>query len=125
MVRNSAKTVEEYIKGYPEDIQVIANKLRKLIKVTAPMAIESISYMIPMYKFNGKHLVAFAIYKGHYGFYPTKSSIFKKYEKELSGYKRSTGTIQFPIDKPLPFDLIKKIIKVRIEEVKRDTAGKI
>ncbi|HVX93241.1 MAG TPA: DUF1801 domain-containing protein [Candidatus Dojkabacteria bacterium] len=123
MNKKAAKNVDEYIKGYPEDIQIVAKKLRKLIKDNAPEAKEMISYAIPLYKMNGKHLVAFAIYKKHYGFYPTKSEIFKVYEKELEGYKKSVGTIQFPINKPLPFDLIKKIVKFRVEENERDTMG--
>lgn len=123
MRENAANTVDEYIAMLPEDIQLSADKLRELIKKIVPDVQEVISYQIPMYKVKGKAFIGFAVYKNHYGLYPTKSIIFKKFEKELSGYKQSAGTIQFPIDQPLPFSLIKKIIIERLDEVENDALG--
>ncbi len=108
------RTIDEYIINFPPNVQNILQKIRQLIKDLAPKANETISYQIPTFKLNG-NLVHFAAYKNHIGFYPTPSAI-KEFKKELSKYKLGKGTIQFPINQPIPYDLIKKIVKFRINE---------
>jgi uncharacterized protein YdhG (YjbR/CyaY superfamily) len=116
-------TIDDYIKMFPSDIQVILKKIRHLINECAPTAKEAISYGMPTFKLNG-NLVHFAAYKNHIGFYPTPSAI-KTFQKELAAYKTSKGAIQFPIDEPIPFDLIKKIVKYRVkEQYEKTKAGK-
>ena len=107
-------SVDEYIKSFPKDIQRMLEELRTTIKDAAPLAEEVISYSMPAYKLHGM-LVWFAAHTNHIGFYPRGSGI-EEHKKELAGYKLSKGTIQFPIDKPLPFALITKIVKFRVKE---------
>lgn len=108
------KSVDEYIKTFPPDIQEILEKIRPAIHQAAPEAVEVISYQMPAFKHNGI-LVYFAAHKNHIGFYPTASGI-EAFKKELSGYKSSKSAVQFPLDKPIPFDLIEKIVKFRVKE---------
>ncbi len=108
------KTVDEYIASFSPSTQLILEDLRKTIKKAAPKAEEVISYNIPAFKFNGM-LVYYAAYKNHIGFYPTAFGI-QVFKKELSQYKGARGSVQFPIDKPLPFDLITRIVKYRVNE---------
>jgi uncharacterized protein YdhG (YjbR/CyaY superfamily) len=115
MSRSQFKTVDEYIAGFPKNIRDVLEELRRIIRESAPEAEETISYGIPTFDLNGKHLVHFAAYKSHVGFYPTSSGI-KAFKKELSPFKTSKGTVQFPLDKPIPFDLVKKIVKFRVKE---------
>ncbi|MGY4884156.1 MAG: iron chaperone [Nanobdellota archaeon] len=107
-------SVDDYIIKFPKDIQDILQKLRQTIKDSAPHAKEAMSYGAPAFQLNG-NLVLYAAFKNHIGLYPTPSAI-KKFKKELDGYETSEGTIKFPLDKPLPFDLIKKIVKFRVKE---------
>ena len=109
------KNVDEYITGFPPDIQNILNRIRSIIKECAPEVLESISYGMPAYKTNGKPLVYFAAYKNHIGFYPTGSGI-KHFESELGPYKWAKGSIQFPLNQEIPFDLIQKMVTYRLEE---------
>ena len=106
--------VDEYIAMFPNDIQEILKNLRKTIKKAAPDAEEVISYRMPAYKYHGI-LVYFAAYKNHIGFYPTSSGI-ETFKKELSAFKGSKGTVQFPIDKTLPLELISKIVEFRVHK---------
>jgi len=108
------KTIDRYIIQFPNEIQVILQELRAVIKEVAPEAKEKISYKIPTFYLNG-NLVYFAAYKNHIGFYPTPGGI-DAFENELSAYKRAKGSVQFPIDKPLPLDLIRKIVLYRVED---------
>ena len=108
------ETIDEYIKTFPKDIQKILEQVRETIKVAAPNAEEAISYQIPTFKLNG-NLVHFAAFKNHIGFYPAPSG-HKAFEKELSVYKSGKGSIQFPLDKPMPLALIKKIVRYRVKE---------
>lgn len=114
-MRKQYKTVEEYIKTFPKDIQTIIEKLRQTIHETAPEAVETISYQMPTFKLNGKNLVHFAVFKEHIGFYPTPSGI-DSFEKDLAPYRTGKGTLQFPLDKPIPFDLVKKVVIFRVKE---------
>lgn len=107
-------SIDEYIRTFPKEVQTILQELRMAIKAVAPDAGETISYGIPTFVLNS-NLVHFAAYKKHIGFYPTSSGI-RAFKKELSGYKTSRGTVQFPIDKPLPLALISKIVKFRVAE---------
>lgn len=108
-----AKNVDEYIEQFPPEVQASLQKLRGAIKAAAPKAEELISYMMPAYKFHGV-LVYFGAFKNHIGFYPTGSGI-EAFKKELSVYKGSKGTVQFPLDKPLPLKLIQQIVKFRVQ----------
>ena len=112
--RKQASTIDEYIATFPKEIQNILQKLRQVIREAAPQAREAISYQIPTFKLNG-NLVHFAAFKDHIGFFPTSSGV-AAFEKELSRYKTSKGTIRFPLDEPIPFDLIRKIVKYRVNE---------
>ena len=106
--------VDEYISGFSGEAQAKLVELREIIKVTAPEAVEVISYGMPGYKLDGM-LVWFAAAKNHIGFYP-KANVLEVLKDELTGYKCSKGTVQFPLSAPLPVDLIKKIVQFRVEE---------
>lgn len=114
--KNTIGTIDEYISQFPDEVQVILQKLRKEIKQAAPEAIEKISYQMPTFYFNG-NLVHFAAYKKHIGFYPAPSGI-EAFKNELLQYKWSKGSVQFPIDKPIPYDLVRKIVLFRVGENK-------
>lgn len=107
-------SIQEYIEGFPPDVQKILQHIRTAIKKAAPKASEVISYGMPVFKLN-KVLVYFAAGKNHIGFYPTPNPI-KVFSKELEGYKTSKGAIQFPLDKKIPLTLISKITKFRVRE---------
>ncbi len=107
------KNIDQYIKDHPKNVQTILQKLRTEIKTTAPKAEEVIKYGIPTYVLHG-NLIHFGGYKTHIGLYPGPKTIMK-FEKELSKYELSKGTIRFPIDQPLPFTLIKKIVRYRVK----------
>jgi len=109
-----AKNVDDYIAGFPAGTQKMLLSLRHAIRKAAPGSEETISYQMPAYKYHGM-LVYFAGYKNHIGFYPTSTGI-KNFKKELAGYKVSKGTIQFPLDKPVPLKLIASITKFRMKE---------
>lgn len=108
------KTIDEYISDFPEYVQDILQKMRKVISEAAPEASEAISYGMPTFKLNG-NLVHFAAYKKHIGFYPTPSGI-EAFKDEISEYKSAKGSVQFPLDKPIPFELVKKIVIFRVKE---------
>ena len=107
-------SVDEYILSCPKEVRDILSKLRKAIKGAAPGSEERISYRMPAFSLNGI-LVYFAAFKNHIGFFPTSSGI-TAFKKELSVYKGGKGSVQFPLDKPLPFKLIRKIVKYRVTE---------
>ena len=112
---NKFETIDDYILSFPKATQIILKKIRKAIKEEAPEATEAISYGMPTFKLNG-NLVHFAAYKHHIGFYPTPSGV-EAFKKDLEKFKTSKGAIQFPIDKPMPLDLFKKIVKYRVKEM--------
>ena len=107
------ETIDEYIASFPRNVQDILDKMREVIQKSALEAEETISYGMPTFKLNG-NLVHFAAYKNHIGFYPTPSGI-ENFKEELSPYKSSKGAVQFPIDEPIPFELIKKIVIFRVK----------
>ena len=106
--------IDEYIAGLPKDIQKILEELRSTISKAAPGAEETINYGIPTFTLNG-NLVHFAAFKNHIGFYPTPGGI-EAFKKELSVYEGAKGSVQFPIEKPLPLALVTKIVKFRVKE---------
>lgn len=108
------ESIDEYISKFPDEIQEILKKLRKVIKESAPDAEEKISYQMPTFVLYG-NLVHFAAFKNHIGLYPTPSGI-DAFKDELSEYKGAKGSIRFPIDQPLPYELISKIVKARVSE---------
>ncbi len=110
------KSTDEYISSFPKETQILLQEVRKTIKNVAPEADESISYGMPAYKLNGKVLVYFAGYKNHIGFYATPTG-HAEFTEELAKYKQGKGSVQFPINEPMPLDLITKIVKFRISEV--------
>lgn len=112
MANTNFQSIDDYIKIFPKDIQLVLNKIRSTIIRTAPEAIEGISYQMPTFKLHGKNLVHFAAWKNHIGFYPTPSGT-AKFKKDLSKYKYAKGSVQFPLDQPIPYDLIQKIVKFR------------
>jgi uncharacterized protein YdhG (YjbR/CyaY superfamily) len=116
------KNIDEYIAGFPNNVQEILEKIRMTIRTAAPDAEERISYQIPTFTLKG-NLVHFAAFKNHVGFYPTSSGI-EKFKNELSGYEGAKGTVRFPLDKPIPFDLIGKIVKFRVKENLERAAAK-
>ncbi len=114
--------VDEYIQEFENEVQERLIAVRKLVQETAPEAVESISYGMPAYKVNGKPLVYFGGYKSHIGFYATPTG-HKAFEKELSKYKQGKGSVQFPLDEPLPKKLIQEIVLFRLAE-NHDKYGK-
>ena len=114
MEKKQFNTIDEYISTFPKDIQQILQEIRETIHNAAPEAEEAISYQIPTFKLNG-NLVHFAAWKNHIGFYPTPSGT-KEFEKELSRYNRAKGSVQFPLDQPMPLTLIAKIVKYRVKK---------
>jgi len=108
-------SVDDYILTFSGDIQVLLKRFRRIIKEKAPDAIESISYGMPGYKTHGKPLVYFAGYKNHIGLYATPSG-HVQFAEELSKFKSGKGSVQFPIDQPIPFELIERIIEFRVKE---------
>ena len=112
--RKQFKTIDEYVAAFPNNVQDILTKLRDTISESAPKAEEAISYGVPTFKLNG-NLVHFAAFKNHIGFYPTPSAIIA-FKKELSLYKQAKGSVQFPMDKEIPFGLVKKIVKYRVKQ---------
>jgi uncharacterized protein YdhG (YjbR/CyaY superfamily) len=111
---NPIKTIDEYIVQFSPEVQEILNRIRSVIKEAAPDAQEKISYQMPTFYLYG-NLVHFAAFKNHIGFYPAPTGI-DAFKDELSGYKGAKGSVQFPIDKPMPYDLISRIVKFRVTE---------
>jgi uncharacterized protein YdhG (YjbR/CyaY superfamily) len=109
------KTIDEYIAGFPSDVQEILQKIRKTIKKAAPDAEETIKYGMPTFTLKG-NLVYFAAFKRHIGFYPPTAARDAKFKKELSIYKGPRGSLRFPLDEPIPFGLISRIVKQRVKE---------
>ena len=114
MIQIKHKNIDDYINSFPEEIQNILTKIRTSIKEIIPEASEKISYGIPTFYLNG-NLVHFAAYKNHIGFYATPTG-HSEFEAELSVYKQGKGSVQFPLDKPIPYKLIERIVKFRVIE---------
>ena len=112
--RSTANSIDEYIADFPLETQKALQEVRALIRASAPEAIETISYAIPTFDLHG-HLVHFAGYEKHVGFYPTGSGV-EAFKEELKPYKSGKGSVQFPLGQPLPTDLIRRIVELRVQE---------
>ena len=121
-MRTTAENVDEYIAGFPEATQKSLNKIRSTIRKVVPKAEETISYGIPTFKINGRYVIYFAGYKNHVSVYPAPREN-PEFKKELSVYKGGKGTVQFPLDKPLPLELVTRITKFRLQVNKKETAS--
>jgi len=108
------ETIDEYIKTFPKDVQAILETMRQTIRRAAPEAEETISYQIPTFKLNGISLVHFAAFRKHIGLYPPVPAAFKK---EVSAYEGPKGNLKFPTDKPIPYDLVTRIVLFRKKEI--------
>lgn len=107
------KTIDEYIQNFPKDVQEILEKIRQTVAKAAPEAVETISYQIPAFKLNKIPIAYFAAFKNHIGLYPPAPTAFKD---EVTPYKGPKGNLKFPLDKPIPYDLIKRIVEYRLKE---------
>lgn len=112
--KTTPKNIDEYISGFPDEIRVLLEEVRKTIRDAAPEATETISYQMPTFRLNG-NLVHFAAFKNHIGLYPAPTGI-EEFGKELSVYKSGKGSVQFPLTDPLPLDLIARIVRFRVGE---------
>jgi uncharacterized protein YdhG (YjbR/CyaY superfamily) len=119
--RSKARSIDEYIAEFPLDTQRALEQMRALIRKAAPGANETMSYAIPTFDLNGRHLVHFAGYERHIGFYPTASGI-AAFAAELAGYRSAKGSVQFPLDRPLPADLVRRMVAFRVGEVAGEVA---
>ena len=115
MATAKASSVDDYIAGFPNETQKVLEQIRTTIKKALPNSEETISYAIPTFKQKGKNVIYFAGYKNHVSIYPAPRGN-EAFKKELSAYKGGKGTVQFPLDKPIPFSLITKIVKFRVKE---------
>ncbi len=116
------QTIDTYIAGFPEDVQAILQQIRQTIHETVPEATEAISYGMPTFKLHG-NLVHFGGFKNHIGFYPVPSGM-AAFEDELAAYKQGKGSVQFPLNKPMPLDLIRRIVEFRVQEAKAAAAAR-
>lgn len=116
------KDIDEYIEGFPQEIREILEKIRMIIRKAAPDAEEAIKYQIPTFTLNG-NLVHFAAFKNHIGLYPTPRGI-EMFKDELSPYQNAKGSARFPLDQPIPFDLISKIVEFRVKDTLERAATK-
>jgi uncharacterized protein YdhG (YjbR/CyaY superfamily) len=120
--KHSFTSIDEYIATFPAEIQKILQEFRAVVHEIAPQAAETISYQMPTFTLNG-NLVHFAAFKKHIGFYPTPSGT-EAFQQELSAYKTAKGSIQFPLDQPMPWELIRKIVQFRVAENLKKAAKK-
>lgn len=121
MTTAKPKDIDEYIAGFPKDTQKVLEQIRTTIKSAAPDAEETISYAIPTFTLNKAYLVYFAAFKNHIGFYATPTG-HEAFKKDLSRYKLGKGSVQFPLDQPMPIDLIKRIVRFRVEDSRKKTS---
>ena len=115
-MRVAPKDIDEYITWFPADVQKLLQSIRKTIQKAAPRSTEAISYQIPTFRLNGKNLIHFAAFKTHVSVYPAPREV-KEFKKELAAYKGGKGTIQFPLDKKIDYDLITRIVKFRLSKL--------
>ncbi len=113
--QTAPKTIDEYIAGFPTNVQAILEQIRQTVIKAAPDAEETIKYQMPTFTLNG-NLVYFAAFKKHVGFYPPVEAGSAKFKKELAAYEGAKGSLKFPLDRPIPFDLISRIVKFRVKE---------
>jgi uncharacterized protein YdhG (YjbR/CyaY superfamily) len=123
MTTTKPESIDDYISGFPEDVQHLLTQVRETVRQEAPDAEETISYAMPTFRYAGKVLVHFAAFKNHIGFYATPSG-HTGFEEELSAYKSGKGSVQFPIDQPMPLELIARIVRFRVGENREQAAKK-
>lgn len=114
--RSTVASIDDYIAGFPPEKQKVLEDVRAVIRAAAPSATERISYAIPTFDLGGRHLVHFAAYAEHIGFYPVTVSVAEAFEEELQPYKRGKGSVQFPLGRPMPLDLVRRMVEFRVEE---------
>jgi uncharacterized protein YdhG (YjbR/CyaY superfamily) len=114
--RSTAKTIDEYIAEFPPDTQKVLEAVRAVIREAAPEATERISYAIPTFDLNGRRLIYFAGFAKHIGLYPVTADVAEAFEQELKPYKRGKGSVQFPLDRPVPLDLIRRIVEFKMAQ---------
>jgi uncharacterized protein YdhG (YjbR/CyaY superfamily) len=114
--RSTAGSIDDYIAGFPPEVRKVLEQLRALIRASAPDASETISYAMPTFDMKGRHVVHFAGYARHVGFYPTGSGV-EAFKEKLAPYKFSKGSVQFPLGQPLPVELIRRIVEYRVAQV--------
>lgn len=114
--------IDEYIAGFPPEIQAVLQEIRATVRRAAPDAVEAIAYQMPTFRQEG-NLVHFAAYKKHIGFYPAPTGL-EAFKEDLAGYKGSKGAVQFPLDRPIPYDLIRRITAYRVSENLADAQAK-
>lgn len=120
--QEAPQTIDAYIAGFPADVQAVLQQIRRAIHETAPEATEAISYGMPTFKLHG-NLVHFGAFKSHIGFYPVPSGM-EAFKDELVAYKQGKGSVQFPLSKPMPLDLIRRMVEFRVQESKAAKANK-
>ncbi len=123
MTTANPDNIDAYTAGFPKEVQAILEQVRATIKMAAPDAEEAISYGIPTFRLHKTNLVHFAAFKNHIGFYPTPTGS-EAFKDDFAGYKTGKGSVQFPLDQPMPLDLIVKIVDFRIREILEKTAKK-
>jgi len=121
-MKNRYDTIDEYIEAFPDNIRAVLKDIRHTVHTAAPGATEAIAYQMPTFRLHG-NLVHFAAFKNHIGFFPTPSGI-EAFKQEIAQYKWAKGSVQFPLAKPIPYDLIARIVKYRVEESKLLKKGK-
>lgn len=114
--RSTATSIDEYVAEFPPEVQVVLQEVRATIRAAAPEAVEGISYAIPTFDLDGRHLVHFAGYARHIGFYPGATTVTVAFAPELDPYKRGKGSVQFPLRTPMPLDLIRRMVEYRVRE---------
>jgi uncharacterized protein YdhG (YjbR/CyaY superfamily) len=125
MSASKPKTIDEYIAGFPKETQAILEEVRQTIRKAAPEAQETISYDIPTFTWRGTSLIYFAGWKKHIAIYPVSAKLVEELGEELSKYKGTKGSVHFPLDKPMPLDLINRVVKIRLlDEPVRSEARK-
>jgi len=118
MKKTAAKTVPDYIAGFPRPVQTVLKRVRGIIRKAMPRAEEGISYQIPAYKLDGRIVLYFAGWTQHYSLYPSNPRLVAAFKEQLAGYELSKGTIRFPLSEPVPVKLIESIAKFRAKEVR-------
>lgn len=124
MARTDFKSVDEYIKAQPLELQPVLRRVRSIIRRAVPEATEVISYQIPAYKLAGRALIYFAAWKQHYSIYPATDPLMAAFKGELTPYRVSKGTLRFPLSQPVPVKLIERIARFRAEETLRSATAK-
>ncbi|WP_353721215.1 DUF1801 domain-containing protein [Dyadobacter sp. 676] len=119
MATGKPGSIDEYIAGFPETVRAILYEIRAEVRAAAPDAEETISYDMPTFNLNGTYLIYFAAWKKHVALYPVTAAISEALSEELAGFKGTKGSVHFPLNKPMPLDLIRKIVTLRIAENRR------